>query len=172
MQSQKLEYRTAHNRVLKKRTMIHPNYGFQRQLAKFAELEYKPVETLAPLALADVVKYYRMFDAKNPRQAFEKLSFFCIRCDEPLFKGTDVCHSDHMVPTGSAKKKYCAYYFLQQVSWMEEEPEYSLHKNEGQLFCKKCDWPIGKFSWSGSLCTCSARMTPAFYVSKSDVKFV
>jgi len=63
----------------------------------------------------------------------------------------------------------CSSVYLEPLKWMEEVESGA---NEGKLNCYKCHARVGYFSWSGTQCSCSQWVTPAFQVHKSKVDIV
>eukprot|EP01116_Phalansterium_solitarium_P012721 TRINITY_DN2924_c6_g1_i2.p1 TRINITY_DN2924_c6_g1~~TRINITY_DN2924_c6_g1_i2.p1 ORF type:complete len:364 (+),score=31.33 TRINITY_DN2924_c6_g1_i2:135-1094(+) len=190
MQTQGLSFRDAYNRVVKLRSVVHPNIGFSTQLQSLERVWGIVAKGAAPVEAADALtlatERLRMLSVRDqamesklrlyvrqtvkfyPRGALgalsqaaaEQDSFSCLHCRELLFLREDIGHQSQN------KKKNCSNYFLKSVIWMPAE---QMAENEGDILCPRCEYPLGRYHWSGTDCSCGDVVVPSFAIAKTDV---
>ncbi|KAJ1655730.1 tyrosine protein phosphatase yvh1 [Dispira simplex] len=60
----------------------------------------------------------------------------------------------------------CTSYFIEPLKWIRGVID---GEHQGRIDCHKCGTKLGSYDWSGSACSCTRWITPAFMVHKSKV---
>lgn len=98
----------------------------------------------------------------------------CHQCRVPLFRSTDIIpHQATKVRKFANKRQTfsedqkCQSFFIEQPKWLNATGRMS-----DAIYCPKCNYKIGHFSWKGAQCNCGEWVKPSFQVPHSRVDFV
>ena len=107
-------------------------------------------------------------------QEIPKIIYRCQQCRAPLFTNRSI------IPHEATKfRKFCTFgkrqefanenssctsYFVQKPPWLDATGRVS-----DNIYCPKCHFKIGHFSWRGSQCSCGEWIKPSFQISMSRV---
>lgn len=196
MRTEGLTYDQALSAIREVRPMAEPNEGFDQQLRLFEAMgcktQFSDRRYRHHLLMHNTEEWFRIrrgLDEDSDALGFSRCSveddvasdppIKCRKCNAILAKASQVItHAppSHAKYAGNNKKwkkdgrvasGTCSSLFVEPIKWMQ--PAIDAGTNEGKLFCYNCNAKIGSFSWSGSQCSCSAWITPAFQIHSSKV---
>jgi hypothetical protein len=96
--------------------------------------------------------------------------FKCQQCRNTLFKSADVIPHlpDQTRKIAGKRREYggeqCTSYFIEKPDWLN-----ALGRKSDTVYCPKCHYKIGHFSWIGCQCSCGEWVKPAFQIIKSRI---
>eukprot|EP01114_Cavostelium_apophysatum_P011070 TRINITY_DN25245_c0_g1_i1.p1 TRINITY_DN25245_c0_g1~~TRINITY_DN25245_c0_g1_i1.p1 ORF type:complete len:297 (-),score=34.59 TRINITY_DN25245_c0_g1_i1:2-841(-) len=185
MKLNKSQYEETMLLVKKKRGIVFPNEGFQRQLQLYYHMQCN---------LEGETKFHKMYKTQHfgylrlrghhnqmekmyaPNESAvdpstlsvsdSKSRLSCKKCRTPLFSNNNVF--DHG-PLGlsNTSEEECPSYFVEPLLWMR----FMIDLDEGELVCPHCSEVVGCFRWKGKRCEeCNAKVKPAFMIHKSSVQ--
>ncbi|CAH0557977.1 unnamed protein product [Brassicogethes aeneus] len=177
MKKYKLGFAEALEKVKKRRSIVHPNYGFVAQLKLYHQMGYN-IDKNNP--------QFKMFRLGNAADTVRKVkvlppNFFDLIKPDPGRTQTEpnpnvyrckkcrrVVASENNLLTHKNKGKICTKtYFIEPIAWMNVT-----HSVQGKLCCPKCQAKLGSYSWiMGCQCPCGVKVAPAFYLTPSKVDF-
>ncbi|KAH0793557.1 dual specificity protein phosphatase 12 [Histomonas meleagridis] len=95
----------------------------------------------------------------------------CHQCRVPLFKSTDIIpHQATKVRKFATKRQTfsddqkCTSFFIEQPKWLN-----ALGRMSDTIYCPKCNYKVGHFSWKGVQCSCGEWVKPSFQIPYSRV---
>ena len=108
------------------------------------------------------------------KQEDQKIIFRCQQCRAPLFTNRSIIPHEatkfRKFCTFGKRQEYanenstCTSYFIQQPPWLDATGRIS-----DNIYCPKCHFKLGHFSWRGSQCSCGEWIKPSFQISMSRV---
>ena len=98
--------------------------------------------------------------------------FRCQQCRTILFTGSSIISHEATKTRKFANKRKeygdksneCTSYFIEQPSWLN-----AIGKMSDTIYCPKCNFKIGHFSWKGAQCSCGEWIKPSFQIPISRV---
>lgn len=115
-------------------------------------------------------------EAKDPESQGKEeepkiVIYRCHQCRVPLFKSTDIIpHQASKVRKFANKRQIfsddqkCQSFFIEQPKWLN-----AMGRLSDTIYCPKCNYKIGHFSWKGAQCSCGEWVKPSFQIPYSRV---
>ena len=99
----------------------------------------------------------------------ERIIYRCHNCRVPLFTSDSIIpHKAEKVRKFLYKREYgtdqCTSFFIQQPRWLD-----ATGRMRDIIYCPKCNYKLGHFSWKGLQCSCGEWVVPAFQIPMSRV---
>lgn len=100
------------------------------------------------------------------------ITYRCPQCRKILFKSSDIIPHEATKLRSFANKRYqfadstcpCTSFFVEKPKWLDARGRLS-----DTIYCPKCNYKVGHFSWIGSQCSCGEWIKPSFQFPISRV---
>ena len=110
---------------------------------------------------------------QNSEEDKDKIILYrCPQCRVALFRSTDIIPHEATKMRDFANKRRqfadascpCSSYFIEKPKWLD-----ATGRRSDTIYCPKCNYKIGHFSWVGSQCSCGEWVKPSFQIPMSRV---
>jgi len=96
----------------------------------------------------------------------------CQQCRAPLFSSKSIIPHEATKTRKFANKRKefgdgnsgCTSHFIEKPEWLDATGRVS-----DTIYCPKCHYKIGHFSWKGAQCSCGEWIVPSFQIPVSRV---
>lgn len=111
----------------------------------------------------------------NKQETDKVILYRCPQCRVVLFKSTDIIPHEATKLRDFANKRRqfadgnnpCSSFFVEKPNWLDARGRMS-----DTIYCPKCNYKVGHFSWKGSQCSCGEWIKPSFQFPISRVDAV
>ena len=111
-------------------------------------------------------------ETSNQQEEEKIIIYRCPQCRISLFKSTDIIPHEATKLRDFANKRRqfadgsnpCSSFFVEKPKWLDARGRMS-----DTIYCPKCNYKIGHFSWKGSQCSCGEWIKPSFQFPISRV---
>ena len=111
-------------------------------------------------------------ETKDEKEEDKIIYYRCPQCRLVLFKSTDIIPHEATKLRDFANKRRqfadgsnkCSSFFIEKPNWLDARGRMS-----DTIYCPKCNYKVGHFSWKGSQCSCGEWIKPSFQFPISRV---